>query len=111
MSKLIDVSAYPVKTTLKILLQDKTTKQNIIWATDAYASHSGCRDINQIEEHYLIGADPIPLMPRISKALEEQQERTRKKAEVFTPVWVCNQMNNHLAEEWFGRKDVFNKEA
>ena len=110
MRKLIDVSYYPVKTTLKVLLQDKTTKQNIIWATDAYASRSGCRDIDQIEEHYLVGTDRIHLMPRISKAIDEQQERTRKKAEVFTPVWLCNQMNNHLDEEWFGRKDVFNKE-
>lgn len=37
MEKLIDINAYPIRTTLKILLQDKTTRQNIIWATDAYA--------------------------------------------------------------------------
>ena len=110
MDKLIDLTAYPVKTTLKILLQDKTTKQNIIWATDAYKDSIGCRDIDQIEMRHLIGMDPILLQPRISKALEEQQERTRKKAEVFTPVWICNQMNNHLDEEWFGRKEVFNQE-
>ena len=36
METLIDIDAYPVKTTLKILLQDKTTEHNIIWATDAY---------------------------------------------------------------------------
>ena len=101
MDKLIDLTVYPVKTTLKILLQDKTTKQNIIWATDAYKESMGCRDIDQIEMRHLIGMDPILLQPRISKALEEQQERTRKKAEVFTPVWICNQMNNHLDEEWF----------
>ena len=110
MEKLIDLTASPVKATLKILLQDKTTKQNIIWATDAYKESMGCRDIDQIEMRHLIGMDPILLQPRISKALEEQQERTRKKAEVFTPVWICNQMNNHLDEEWFGRKDVFNQE-
>lgn len=111
LDKLIDLAAYPVKTTLKILLQDKTTKQNIIWATDAYRDSVGCRDVDQIEMKHLIGMDPILLQPRISKALEEQQERTRKKAEVFTPVWICNQMNNHLDEEWFGRKDVFNTEG
>lgn len=110
MENLINLDAYPVRTTLKILLQDKTTKQNIIWATDAYSNNPGCRDIDHIEMNRLVGLDPILLQPRISKALEEQQERTRKKAEVFTPVWICNQMNNHLDEEWFGWKDVFNKE-
>lgn len=108
--EVIDLQSYPIKTTLKVLLQDKTTKQNIIWATDAYKDSIGCRGIDQIEMKHLIGMDPILLQPRISKALEEQQERTRKKAEVFTPVWICNQMNNHLDEEWFGRKEVFNQE-
>lgn len=110
MNRLIDLDAYPVRTTLKILLQDKTTKQNIIWATDAYQDAIGVKDTDQVEMSHLVGLDPILLQPRISKALEEQQERTRKKAEVFTPVWICNQMNNHLDVEWFGREDVFNKE-
>lgn len=110
MNSIIDISAYPVKTTLGILLQDKTTKQNIIWATDTYSNRPGCRDIDHIEEVDLIGMNAILLQPRICKAVEEQQERTRKKAEVFTPVWICNQMNNHLDEEWFGHKDVFNRE-
>lgn len=110
MDRLIDLDVYPVRTTLKILLQDKTTRQNIIWATDAYSSYSGCRDVDHIEMSRLVGLDTILLQPRISKAMEEQQERTRKKAEVFTPVWICNQMNNHLDEEWFGWKNVFNVE-
>ena len=50
------------------------------------------------------------IQPRVSKSIEEQAERTRKKAEVFTPSWVCNKMNNHCDEEWFGRKNVFNTE-
>lgn len=110
LAQLIDLAAYPVRTTLKILLQDKTTKQNIIWATDAYSDHPGCRDIDQILPEKLIGPHTIVLQPRINKAEEEQQARTRKKAEVFTPIWICNQMNNHLDEEWFGRKAVFNVE-
>lgn len=36
MGKLIDFEAYPVRITLPILLRDKTTKKNIIWATNAY---------------------------------------------------------------------------
>lgn len=111
MDKLIDINAYPVKDVLKILLQDKSTKKNIIWATDAYISNGpGFDDKNHIEESLLTGSNSFVLRPRISKTLEEQQERTRKKAEVMTPVWLCNKMNNHADEEWFGRKDVFNHE-
>lgn len=36
MEKLIDISSYPVAQVLDVLLQDKTTKKNIIWATDTY---------------------------------------------------------------------------
>ena len=34
--------------------------------------------------------------------------RTKKSAEVFTPSWICNEMNNSCDEEWFGYKNVFN---
>ena len=36
MEKLIDISSYPVANVLDLLLQDKSTKKNIIWATDTY---------------------------------------------------------------------------
>ena len=36
MEKLIDISSYPVVNVLDLLLQDKSTKKNIIWATDTY---------------------------------------------------------------------------
>ena len=111
MDKLIDINAYPVKDTLKILLQDKSTKKNIIWATDIYSEYGpGFNDKNQIKLSLFNGTNAFKLRPRISKTLEEQQERTRKKAEVMTPVWLCNKMNNHADEQWFGRKDVFNHE-
>lgn len=111
MKKLIDINAYPVKETLKILLQDKTTSKNIIWATDAYAPLGpGFDDKNNIKTEILLGNRGFILQPRISKSLEEQQERTRKKAEVMTPVWLCNKMNNFADEQWFGRQNVFNYE-
>ena len=44
----------------------------------------------------------------MEKALEHQTNRTRDKAEVFTPSWICNAQNNLVDEQWFGRKDVFN---
>jgi len=94
MDKLIDINEYPVKDTLKILLQDKSTKKNIIWATDIYNEYGpGFNDKNQIKLSLFNGTNAFKLRPRISKTLEEQQERTRKKAEVIlivlAPVTKC----------------------
>lgn len=50
------------------------------------------------------------IQPRIYKDSASQAERTKKHAEVFTPSWVCNRMNNHCDEVWFGRAGVFNTE-
>lgn len=111
MDKLIDMNAYPVRETLNILLQDKTTGKNIIWATDTYADNGyGFQDKDHINAMTVVGLYSIELQSRTEKAMEEQQVRTRKKAEVFTPVWLCNKMNNYADEQWFGRKDVFNVE-
>ena len=110
-TKLIDITAYPIAGLLDILLQDKTTKKNIIWATDAYSSYGeGFQDKNQMFSGAFISGRALTIRPRIEKAIEEQQERTKKKAEVFTPAWLCNQMNNYLDEDYFGRKDIFNVE-
>lgn len=110
-ANLIDLNHYAVKATLKTLLQDKTTKKNIIWATTSYADKGPeYQDTKQIQIGSLIGMNPMDLQPRISKSLEEQQSRTRSKAEVFTPSWVVNEMNNYLDEDWFGQKNVFNTE-
>ena len=111
MDTLIDINSYPVQKTLKILLQDKTTKKNIIWATDVYSDKgTGFHDTDHIDRMAIRGIDSINLQSRTEKAMKEQQERTRKKAEVFTPVWLCNKMNNYADEQWFGQKDLFNFE-
>ena len=111
MDKIIDINAYPVKEMLKILLKDKTTGKNIIWSTDTYSSDGFHNGTDAIEVEDLTGFHAIELQPRISKDIEEQQARTRKKAEVFTPVWLCNQMNNYADKEWFGRDIIFNIET
>lgn len=108
MEKLIDIGSYPVSYLLDILLADKSTKRNIIWATDTYEQFGeGFGDREQMNKVLLL-VHPDIIRPRIQKSEEAQAQRTRKKAEVFTPVWLCNEMNNYCDEEWFGRKDVFN---
>lgn len=112
MDELISLKSYPVYNTLRILLQDKTTKKNIIWATNSYELQLGddYDDKKQITVGALTGLNPIELQPRILKNQEEQKKRTRIKAEVFTPAWICNKMNNYCDEDWFERKNVFNTE-
>ena len=111
LGKLIDFDGYPVRAVLNQLLQDKTTKQNIIFATDAYAEYGAeFQEKAQITAEKLLGYGKVLIQPRVEKAAAEQQARTRKKAEVFTPSWIVNKMNNHCDEEWFGRPNVFNTE-
>ena len=110
MKKIIDIKANPISSLLKVLLQDKTSKKNIIWATDTYEEYGeGFLDYEQISAGFLVYHADI-IKPRIKKTLEAQADRTKKKAEVFTPAWLCNKMNNYCDEEWFGRKNIFNIE-
>lgn len=109
MSKLIDFDFYPIKIAIKNLLKDKTTKKNIIWATNTF-EHFGREFDDKGEITERIFQSGFRLMPRVLKSQEAQLDRTRKKAEVFTPAWIVNEMNNYLDEVWFERKNVFNIE-
>lgn len=109
MEELIKLDAYPIRGLVGRLLQDKTTRKNILFASDSYAGYgAGYRDDSQMTEGVLLGFDSCDIQPRVYKAAAEQTERTRKRAEVFTPAWIVNQMNNHCDADWFGRADVFN---
>ena len=97
------------KSLLSILLKDRTTGKNIIWATNDYIQLGEIyRAENEISLNTVNGGNEKFIRPRITKSYEKQNNRTREKAEVFTPSWVCNQQNNLVDEKWFGRKNVFN---
>lgn len=109
MERLIDLDLLQVRSVLPILLQDRTTDQNIIWATDTYeACGEGYSAKEPITSALVTGENSSIIQPRIAKAVSDQADRTKKHAEVFTPAWICNMMVNHCDEVWFGRKDVFN---
>lgn len=97
---------------LKTLLCDRTTGRNIIWADNEYeALGDGHMGDDEITVEKITGMNSGVIKPRIAKEQEKQSQRTKSRAEVFTPSWLCNQMNNDLDEAWFGRRDVFNTEA
>lgn len=97
---------------LETLLCDRTTGRNIIWADNEYeALGDGYKGDDEITAEKITGPNVNVIRPRIAKAVEQQSLRTKSRAEVFSPAWLCNQMNNDLDEVWFGRRDVFNIEA
>lgn len=65
MSKLIDFESYPISPVLDRLLQDKTTKQNIIFATDAYLENGpDFAETAQITVDKLLGYISSPVWKR-----------------------------------------------
>lgn len=90
--RLINVEDDLIKPLLSLLLKDKTTGENIIWATDTYSDFEEKDHMNK--KDILLHSEMI--RPRVEKSLDEQKTRTKKKAEVFTPTWVCNRMNDNL---------------
>ena len=96
---------------LDILLQDHTTGKKIFWATHDYEALGKKYDYHsQILPKLITGENKMVVRPRVLKSKEEQTDRAKDMAEVFTPSWVCNAQNNLVDEAWFGRKAVFNKE-
>ncbi len=92
------------------ILADKTTKQNIMWATDAHSVLGTKYERNEeITADLITGSNAGVIKTRARKAMEQQTERTRQHAEVFTPLWICDKMNSYADEIWFGNKDIFFK--
>ena len=94
---------------MQVLLADRTTGKNIMWMTDGYAHLESVFDV-KMGIHDEINADVISrpgnkiVRPRVDKSKEEQRKRVVGKAEVFTPSWICNAMNNLMDAAWFERK-------
>lgn len=79
---------------LDILLQDKTTGNTILWATDSYEQKGKkYAPLAPITSDLVTGKNGKLIQPRSVKSKEEQLLRTRDKAEVFTPLSIIKQMN------------------
>ena len=98
---LIDFSDPCLRAFLPVLLQDHTTGKNIIWATDPPPELG----VGFVDEITLEQLDRVQLVPRVQKRFADQKKRTSKKAEVFTPTWVCKKMTgvaekNLVGKDW-----------
>lgn len=84
---------------------------HIYWATDMYEKEGkGFGFFDEIEIASVTGDYRTLVRPRAVKSKEEQILRTKVKAEVFTPAWICNVQVNLIDNAWFGREGVFNHE-
>lgn len=80
---------------LELLLQDKSTGNTILWATDSYEANGESFATNAcITADLVTGKHGKIIQPRAAKSKEEQLARTREKAEVFTPLSIVKQMND-----------------
>lgn len=105
----IPINQSNMRTVRLHLLADHTYAQSdpdhlhsLLWATDSYPEHAPSDEMTENAYH--------EITPRYIKQKKLQEERTKKKAEVFTPVWLCNHMINQLDNAYFTTSDVFNHE-
>lgn len=92
---------------LDILLLDRTkstakTKNNIIWAHENYISYGNkaYASTSQIKPELVTGVMGEIIKPRVLKSKEMQKERTKTKAEVFTPVWIIKKQNDEVEKSF-----------
>lgn len=82
---------------LKILLKDRTTNKNIIWASDNYYS---INPKDNMKVSMISNGGSLLIKPRVEKSLENQSNRTKERAEVFTPTWIVKKQNDILEKEF-----------
>ncbi|STO54784.1 Uncharacterised protein [Canicola haemoglobinophilus] len=93
---------------LDILLRNRSTEskktkiQNIIWANDNYIGLDPIRYAPKapILPELITGENGQVIMPRALKSTSLQKERTKSKAEVFTPIFMVKKQNDVLDENY-----------
>lgn len=87
-------------TLLTILLKDRTTNKNIVWASPSYEGMGKpfCAD-QPIKKNLIIGPYDSIIQPRVEKNKRNQELRTRKRGEVFTPPWLVDKQVSIVLNE------------
>lgn len=86
---------------LELLLTDRTTSQNIIWANEDYKEYGREYDaLTQIKPELITKNMDHVIMPRSLKTRQLQKERTKSKAEVFTSLRVVKMQNDEIDKNY-----------
>lgn len=88
---------------LEVLLLDRTKStssknKNIIWANENYIrfGRENFSAESQLKVESITGIMGNIIKPRALKSIETQKERTKSKAEVFTPTWIIKEQNDEI---------------
>lgn len=82
---------------LDTLLHDHTTDRHIFWATHDYeALGSDYGYYSEILPLLIMGEHGMVIRPRMQKTKEQQTDRVKDMAEVFTPSWVVKMMVDYV---------------
>lgn len=73
---------------LNALLRDRTTGKNILWANAEFGASE------------ITAAQVDSICPRHEKIREQQKQRTRDRAEIFTPPEICALQNDLIDAAW-----------
>ena len=85
---------------LSVLLKDRTTRKSIVWATHSYELLGrGFGIADSITPKKVTGAFAKLIQPRSEKSKAEQKDRTKVRAEVFTPTWLVKLQNQVVEDE------------
>ena len=82
---------------LNLLLRDHTTGRNIFWATHDYEQLGKGYEYHSVLTAKLItDGNEMVVSPRVRKSKEQQTDRSKDMAEVFTPAWVVKKMVDYV---------------
>lgn len=96
-----DIARFEKAGLLSAILYDRTTGENIIWATSAYAHlGEGFAAKDPIAIDGITGEHANNIRRRAQKDKDERTALTRAHAEVFTPAWIVKFMVDAADEGW-----------
>ncbi|NQL66808.1 restriction endonuclease [Streptococcus suis] len=86
---------------LRTLLKDRTTNKSIVWATHSYELlGKGFGVYDRITPSKVTGPYANLIQPRSEKSKYEQKDRTKVRAEVFTPTWLVKQQIDAVDQDF-----------
>jgi type II restriction enzyme len=79
------------------MLRDHATGRNIFWATHDYEALGSEYDYYaEMRLELITGEHGMVIRPRVLKSKENQTDRSKGMAEVFTPAWVVKTMVDYV---------------
>lgn len=82
---------------LAVLLQDRASGRNLIWATKDYEERgTGFKQMDEMQAPLIAVPGRPVVRPRVDKDAAEQRQRSTERAEVFTPAWRCNRLAQNI---------------